>query len=277
MVSGLIFLPLILVSVLSWCLVDLQNHGRIPLTEGKAYAIWVKELEVEPKRLDGAHWDMDGSAPDLAVALGWEGHELLRTIVADNSVLATWDPVALKVSTLLKGEVSRGEAQRIAKFRLQKGLEMVVGVYDHDFLDDEPIASTRLKADQLVFGLNQLGGGQGIRRLVLVVEEVDQVGSSQSTEGEPLVVRWTHENPAELAGVAHRFSGQAERLLDGLSDEMTQVFEELAEEYQKQAEDLALRLEEDLEAARVDAEQAAKTLEQELRKLRESMKRGRGQ
>lgn len=242
------------------------------LTEGKTYAVWVKELEVDPKRHDGSSWDFDGSAPDLAVAVGMEGHELLRTIVADNSVLASWDPVALKVTTLLKGEISRGDAQRLAKFRVQKGMEMVLGVYDHDLLDAEPIASTRLKVDQLVFGLNQLSASKGIRRLVLAIEEVDQVGSPQSNEGHSLAVQWTTENPAELAGSARRFGEQTHQLMKGLSEEMTLTFDELGEEYQKQVEELALRLQDELEAARIDAEQAAKTLEQELRKLRESLK-----
>jgi len=267
---------LILVLLLSWGLINIQKQGGVALVEGKTYAIWVKELEVDPKRPDGRAWDLDGSAPDLAVALGWEGHELLRTTVADNAVLATWDPVALKVSTLLKGEISRGEAQRIAKFRLQKGLEMVVGVYDHDLLDAELMASTRLKADRLVFGLNHLAGGQGIRRLILAVEDVDQVGDPKQNGINPLVVRWTNENPAELSTAARRIGGQTLRILDGLSDEMTLAFEGLGEAYQRQVEGLAVRLQEDLEAARVDADEAAKTLEQELRKLRESMKGGQG-
>lgn len=275
-VLWLALIPLVLVGLLSLGFVSLRQGGRALLTEGKTYAVWVKELEVDPKRPDGSSWDVDGSAPDLAVAIGWEGHELLRTIVADNSILATWDPVALKVTTLLKGEISRGEAQRLAKFRVQKGMEMVVGVYDHDLLDAEIIASTRLKVDQLAFGLNQLPACKGIRRLVLAVEEADQVGSPQTNQGDPLAVEWTTENPAELAGSARRFGEQTQQLLKGLSEEMTLTFEELGEEYQKQVEELALRLQDELEAARIDAEQAAKTLEQELRKLRESLKGDRG-
>lgn len=275
-VLWLALIPLVFVGLLSWGFVSLRQGSGALLTEGKTYAVWVKELEVDPKRPDGSSWDVDGSAPDLAVAVGMEGHELLRTIVADNSVLATWDPVALKVTTLLKGEISRGEAQRLAKFRVQKGMEMMVGVYDHDLLDAEPIASTRLKVDQLVFGLNPLSAGKGIRRLVLAVEDVDQVGSPQTNQEDPLAVEWTSENPTELAGSAKRFGEQTKQLLKGLSEEMTLTFEELGVEYQKQVEELALRLQDELEAARIDAEQAAKTLEQELRKLRESLKADRG-
>ncbi len=271
-VLWLALVPLVLVGLLSWGLVSLPQGGGALLAEGKTYAVWVKELEVEPRRPDGSSWDVDGSAPDLAVAIGWEGHELLRTIVADNSVLATWDPVALKVSTLLKGEISRGEAQRLAKFRVRKGMEMVVGVYDHDLLDAEPIASTRLKVDQLVFGLNQLASGKGVRRLVLAVEEVDQVGTPHQNEGAPLLVDWSTENPVELAGSARLFGEQTQQLLQGLSEEMSLTFEDLGEEYQKQIEELALHLQDELKAARIDAEQAAKTLEQELRKLRKSLK-----
>jgi hypothetical protein len=273
----LALIPPVLVGLLSWGFVSLRQPGAALLTEGKTYAVWVKELEVEPKRPDGSSWDVDGSAPDLTVAIGMEGHELLRTIVADNSVLATWDPVALKVTTLLKGEMSRGEALRLAKFRVLKGMEMVVGVFDHDLLDAEPIASTRLKVDQLVFGLNQLSAGKGIRRLVLAVEEVDQVGSPQTNEGNPLVVEWTKENPAELAGSAKRFGEQAKQLLKGLSKEMALTFEELGEDYQKQIEEMAARLEGELKAARIDAEQATKTLEQQVRKLREALNGKRGQ
>jgi hypothetical protein len=264
--------PLVLVGLLSWGFVSFRQGNSALLTEGKTYAVWVKELEIDPKRSNGRPWDFDGSAPDLVVAIGWEGHEFLRTTVADNSVLATWDPVALKVSTLLKGEISRGEAQRLAKFRVQKGMEMVLGVYDHDLVDAEPIASTRLKVDQLVFGLNQLASGQGIRRLILAVEEVDQVGTPHSNEGDPLLVEWSMENPVELAGAASILGEQTQQLLQGLSEEMSLTFEDLGEEYQKQIEELALQLQEELKAARIDAEQASKTLEQELRKLRKSLK-----
>jgi hypothetical protein len=268
----LALVPLVLVGLLSWGFVSFPQAGGALLKEGKTYAVWVKELEVDPKRSDGRSWDFDGSAPDLAVAIGWQGHELLRTTVADNSVLATWDPVALKVSTLLKGEVSRGEAQRLAKFRVQKGMEMVLGVYDHDLVDAEPIASTRLKVDQLVFGLNQLASGKGVRRLILAVEEVDQVGTPQPNEGDPLLVEWSMENPVELAGSARLFGEQTQQLLQGLSEEMSLTFEDLSEEYQKQIEELALQLQEELKTARIDVEQATKTLEQELRKLRKSLK-----
>ena len=268
----LALVPLLLVCLLSWGFVCFRQSGGALLTEGKTYAVWVKELEVDPKRSDGRSWDFDGSAPDLAVAIGWQGHELLRTTVADNSVLATWDPVALKVSTLLKGEISRGEAQRLAKFRVQKGMEMVLGVYDHDLVDAEPIASTRLKVDQLVFGLNQLASGQGVRRLVLAVEDVDQVGYPQPNEGDPLLVEWSTKNPVELAGSARLLGEQTQQLLQGLSEEMSLTFEDLSEEYQKQIEELAFQLQDELKAARIDAEQASKTLEQELRKLRKSLK-----
>lgn len=271
-VVGLILIPLILVLFFSWAFLNIQKQGGRVLMEGKTYAIWAKELEVDPKRSDGRSWDFDGSAPDLAVAIGWQGHELLRTTVADNSVLATWDPVALKVSTLLKGEISRSEAQRMAKFRVQKGMEIVLGVYDHDLVDAEPIASTRLKVDQLVFGLNQLASGKGVRRLILAVEEVDQVGTPQPNEGDPLLVEWSTENPVELAGSARLFGEETQQLLQGLSQEMSLTFEDLGEEYQKQIEELALHLQEELKAARIDAEQASKTLEQELRKVRKSLK-----
>jgi len=264
--------PLVLVGLLSWGFVSFGQGNSALLTEGKTYAVWVKELEVDPKRSDGRPWDFDGSAPDLAVAIGWEGHELLRTTVADNSVLATWDPVALKVSTLLKGEISRGEAQRLAKFRMHKGMEIVLGVYDHDLVDAESIASTRLKVDQLVFGLNQLASGKGVRRLILAVEEVDQVGMPQPNEHDPLLVEWSTENPVELAGSASLFGEQTQQLLQGLSEEMSLTFEDLSEKYQKQIEELALHLQDELKAARIDAEQASITLEQELRKLRKSLK-----
>jgi hypothetical protein len=271
-VMWLALAPLVLVGLLSWGFVSFRQDNSALLKEGETYAVWVKELEIDPKRLDGRSWDFDGSAPDLVVAIGWEGHELLRTTVADNSVLATWDPVALKISTLLKGEISRGEAQRLAKFRMHKGMEMVLGVYDQDFVDAEPIASTRLKADQLVFGLNQLASGTGVRRLILAVEEVDQVGRPQPNERDPLLVEWSAKNPVELAGSASLFGEQTQLSLQGLSEEMSLTFEDLSKEYQKQIKELALHLQDELKAARIDAEQASKTLEQELHRLRKSLR-----
>ncbi len=239
-------------------------EGGGDLVAGKTYAVWVKELEVAPRRADGSAWDLDQSAPDLAVAIGLEGHELLRTVVADNSMVATWDAVALKVSTLLKGEISRSEAQRLAKFRAGSKNRMSVGVFDHDLLSTEAIGGTSFGLTQLHLGLNKLSAGGNIRHLLLVVEDADGVGSTDLKEGGEVAVKWTDTAASELTANAARLSGQAQQTLDELSVELQQGMKQMNAAAKTTMEKLAVEMEDDLNKARTTAEEAARRLRAKL-------------
>ena len=236
LVAGLV--PLLLVSGAAWLFLKGGQAGARPLDPARTYAAWVREVEI------GA------GTGNLFVAVGVDGHRLLETPVVQNVMVAVWDPVHLKLTDVMGGEFSASGVQRVARFRPREGMQMVLGVYDHHLLKDNLLGAARLEVSQFREGVNILSEGQGVRRLELVIEPVERVGSTQLGPPSAVQTPWTMEPPPEFS----RRSSEAVSGMPGL--------EQAGEEIRKTAEEVGdAVVKEVVPAVRQFGEEMTRTLE----------------
>lgn|GEM_PF-1884238 len=238
------------------------------LDPDKTYSLWIREVEIEARRPDGSAWDLGNGAPDLHAVLAIDGVVVLRTPVRDDSIVAAWDPVSIRVSTLLKGEIDRSEALRIANFRPREGQRFTFGVYEKDLLGSEFVDAVSFGDSVLGPGRNDLTGASSVRRASLIVQESGEEGAGGAEDsGNSLPVEWLGAEPTELKSSTTVLEERSARLLGELSEDMAGEFRKLEGEARTRAEQVFEKLEKGVESSLIDLDSAAKELEARLREI----------
>jgi hypothetical protein len=234
----------------------------------KTYSLWIHEVEIEAMRPDGSAWDPGNGAPDLYAVLAIDGVVVLRTPVRDDSIVAAWDPVSIRVSTILKGEIDRSEALRIANFRPREGQRFTFGVYEKDLLGSEFVDAVSFGDSVLGLGRNDLTGASSVRRAALIVQESGEEGvGSADDSGKALTVDWLGEEPEELKSSSTVLGERSARLFGEISEEMAGEFQKLEGEARTRAEQVYEKLGKEVESSLIDLDSAAKELEARLREI----------
>ena len=238
------------------------------LDPDKTYSLWIREVEIEARRPDGSAWDLGNGAPDLHAVLAIDGVVVLRTPVRDDSIVAAWDPVSIRVSTILKGEIDRSEALRIANFRPREGQRFSFGVYEKDLLGSEFIDAVSFGDSVLGPGKNDLTGASPVRRASLIVQESGEEGAGGADDpGKSMPVEWLGAEPAELRSPTTTLEERSARLFGEVSDEMAGEFRKLEGEARARAEQVFEKLGEEVESSLIDLDSATKELEARLREI----------
>lgn len=170
--------PVILVAltVFSGWLTGVGAGSSAKLKEGVTYAVWIAEAEVSPKNPTGSTWDTDSSAPDLSAMIAWQNQIVLRTVVVQDAIIACWEPVAVDIGSVLRGEISTSSVQRVARVRLEKGQPLVIGVFDEDLLDREFAGGVSIAPENLRLGSNEITSPGTLRRMqIMVADNLDQI------------------------------------------------------------------------------------------------------
>lgn len=238
------------------------------LDPDKTYSLWIREVEIEARRPDGSAWDPGNGAPDLHAVLAIDGVVVLRTPVREDSIVAAWDPVSIRVSTLLKGEIDRSEALRIANFRPREGQHFTFGVYEKDLLGSEFVDAVSFGDSVLGPGRNDLTGASLVRRASLIIQESGEEGAGGADDpGKALSVDWLGVEPVELKSSATVLEERSARLFGEISEEMADEFRKLEGEARTRAEQVFEKLGEEVESSLIDLDSAAKELEARLREI----------
>ena len=238
------------------------------LDPDKTYSLWIREVEIEAMRPDGSAWDLGNGAPDLQAILAIDGVVVLRTPVREDSIVAAWDPVSIRVSTILKGEIDRSEALRIANFRPREGQRFTFGVYEKDLLGSEFIDAVAFGDSVLGPGKNDLTGASPVRRASLIVQESGEEGAvGTDGPGKSMAVEWLGAEPAELKSPTTVLEERSARLFGEISEDMANEFRKLEGEARTRAEQVFEKLGEEVESSLIDLDSAAKELEARLREI----------
>lgn len=161
---------------LSVWLAGVGSGSSAKLKEGVTYAIWITEAEVSPKNPEGSTWDSDSSAPDLCAMIAWQDQIVLRTVVVQDAIIACWEPVAVDIGSVLRGEISTSSVQRVARVRLEKGQPLVIGVFDEDLLDREFAGGVSIAPESLRLGSNEITSPGTLRRMeIMVADNPDEI------------------------------------------------------------------------------------------------------
>lgn len=245
------------------------------LDPDKTYSLWIREVEVEAMRLDGSAWDLGNGAPDLHAVLAIDGVVVLRTPVREDSIVAAWEPVSIRVSSLFRGEIGRSDALRIANFRPREGQRFTLGIYEKDLLGSEFVDAVSFVDSDLGPGRNDLVGSSVVRRASLIVQESGEEGSGVADDsGRSQTVEWLGAEPAELKSSMTVLEERSTRLIGEISEEMAGEFRKLEGEARARAEQVFEKLGEEVDASLIDLETAARELEARLREITGEARKG---
>ena len=137
-----------------------QNEETVGnLVDGKDYRIYIRNLEVQPKKANGDSWDRSNGAPDVFYKVIWKSNEIHKSDKKENSLIAEWIPVGMSLKdSILSGKISVDQAIDIPIIRYDKGMkeadEIVFKVVDADLLEDDSIEEVRVYLSKLRLGDN---------------------------------------------------------------------------------------------------------------------------
>jgi len=147
-----------------------QNE-QVPINNESIFSLWVREAEISPTEENKNRWDKDGSAPDPGALVTWQDQVVLETVVAKDSLIARWDPVAISVGDVVlnKGGISTSSVKRIARIRNTDSGHFSVALFDEDILGRDFIGGWTIPTSELRPGLLELRSDKPLRRITLAV------------------------------------------------------------------------------------------------------------
>lgn len=130
------------------------------LTQNKEYMIYVRKIEVSPKKADGKAWDINGSAPDIFYKMTWKGNQIFESDVKKDSLITEWIPIGIDLKeSILKGGVSIDQALQLPIVKWSGDDEsdkLVFEVFDKDIGVSDPI-------ETLTYYISDLKAGRNIK------------------------------------------------------------------------------------------------------------------
>ena len=147
------------------------KEGKASVTKESVFSLWVTEAEISPAEENNGRWDKDGSAPDPGALVTWQDQVVLETVVAKDSLIARWDPVAISVGDVVlnKGGISTSSVKRIARIRNARKGTFSVALFDEDILGRDFIGGWSIPTGQLRPGLLELRSGKSLRKIAIAV------------------------------------------------------------------------------------------------------------
>jgi len=149
------------------------------LVNGKTYYLFASLIELYPKNLEGENWDLGDGGPDIRYRVLWQGNEVFKSKVKDDSLIADWSGlgVELEWSDLLGKKFSPDEIIKGARVRSTDDQHVAVEVVDGDVADDDEAGSVEILFKDLRVGTNEFKyektPDSAIRRVVLKALPVD--------------------------------------------------------------------------------------------------------
>lgn len=149
------------------------------LVTGKTYYIFASLIELYPKNLESENWDLGDGGPDISYRVLWQGNEVFKSKVKDDSLIGDWSGlgVELEWSDLLGKKFSPDEVIKGARVRSADDQYVAIEVVDNDVADDDEVGSVEILFKDLCVGTNEFKykktSDSAIRRVVVRVLPVD--------------------------------------------------------------------------------------------------------
>ncbi len=169
-------IPLALIS-LGILISQFFRATEAPVTKESVFSIWVAEAEIAPVGKNNNRWDKDRSAPDPGALVTWQDQVVLETVVAKDSLIARWDPVAISLGDVVlnKGGISTSSVKRIARIKNTREGNFSVALFDEDIIGRDFIGGWNIPTGQLRPGLLELKSGESLRKIVLAITMDDNL------------------------------------------------------------------------------------------------------
>ena len=142
--------------------------------------IYIRNIEVQPKKANGDSWDSRDSAPDVFYRVNWKNNMIYESDTQKDSLIAEWIPVGLSLKdSILSGKVTVDQAINIPIVKFDKkskdGDEIIFQVIDSDLVNNDTIEELRIYLSKLSIGDNvyDFRDKQGHGLLKVVVRIID--------------------------------------------------------------------------------------------------------
>ena len=149
------------------------------LVNGKTYYLFASLIELYPRNLENENWDLGDGGPDIRYRVLWQGNEVFKSKVKDDSLIADWSGlgVELEWSDLLGKKFSPDEVIKGARVRSADDQYVAIEVVDSDVADNDEAGSVEIAFEDLHVGTNEFKyektSDSAIRRVVLRLLPVD--------------------------------------------------------------------------------------------------------
>jgi hypothetical protein len=155
------------------------THEPQRLRVGRDYYVFVKTIELYPRRPGDKAWDrFGGSAPDIRYHLAWQDLVVYTSPVREDTLIGVWDPINVDVRSALpmlgEGKIELASTlNQGAIVHVEPETTLTINVWDQDptGLGSDAAGQVVLRLDELVEGDNALtfdaSQHNGIKRLVL--------------------------------------------------------------------------------------------------------------
>ncbi len=143
------------------------------LVAGQTYYVFASEIQFYPSDPEGKAWDGGDDGPDIRYRLIWEKNEVFKSDVVEDSLIAHWSGLAVKLkwNDLLGKTISPENSIRAALVSAEKGAAVVMEAEDVDLTDDDDAGRLTISLDNLVVGKTEFTFDQSptnaVRRVVI--------------------------------------------------------------------------------------------------------------
>ena len=213
-----------------------------PVTKESVFSLWVTEAEIAPVEENNDRWDKDGSAPDPGALVTWQDQVVLETVVAKDSLIARWDPVAISVGdVVLSKGISTSSVKRIARVRNAGKGNFSVALFDEDILGRDFIGGWTIPTAQLRPGLLELKSGKALRKIALAVTLDDNLDVPEQSYT-PKGAVYLDSTPEVMMETMERWADEAKEELGKLGETVSKGIDRLGQEVGEGIEKLGARV-----------------------------------
>ena len=153
--------------------------------DGKNYYVFVRSLEVAPKKPSGKSWDrVSDEAPDLYYEVHRRDNRIFASTTQDDQLIATWSPLGVDtLKSIREGRLSVDSVIKAAAIRAAQGESFELRFFDQDPFSKDSIGILTFKFSELEEGDNEFTYTQSednsVTHLRLAVVDADHSLVSQ--------------------------------------------------------------------------------------------------
>lgn len=125
--------------------------------EGKPYYIFVRSLEIAPKKPDGKPWDrVADEAPDPYYEVHWRENRIFASPTQRDQLISNWSPLGVDtIKSIRDGRIALHSVINAASLRAVGGESFVLRVFDDDPLSQDEVAALTFAFRDLREGENK--------------------------------------------------------------------------------------------------------------------------
>lgn len=127
------------------------------LSSGGHYYIFVRSLEIHPKKPSGKSWDsLSDEAPDPYYEIHWRENRIFSSITQRDQLIGNWSPLGVDtIKSIREGRLSVDSVIKAASIRATENEAFELRVFDDDPVSKDTISTLTFSLNDLKIGDNR--------------------------------------------------------------------------------------------------------------------------